>query len=163
MADTDTDPSIAVTGRVFSTTMLVRFRHCDPAGIVFYPRYFEMINDLVEEWFDQGLGLSFEALHAGRGIGTPLASVQCNFFAPSRWNETLTQTLIVRRIGGASFTAEVQFFGADGDSRLNAALTIVTVDLNRMKSIAMPDDLRQRMQEFLLLQDGDNHENSTTP
>ena len=33
-------------GRVsgFSHEQRVRFGHCDPAGIVFYPRYFEMIN-----------------------------------------------------------------------------------------------------------------------
>ena len=27
----------------------VRFQHCDPAGIVFYPRYFEMLNTTIEE------------------------------------------------------------------------------------------------------------------
>ena len=32
----------------FTAEMTVAFRHCDPAGIVFYPRYFEMINDFVE-------------------------------------------------------------------------------------------------------------------
>lgn len=138
----------------FTRKVLIRFRHCDPAGIVFYPRYFEMINDFVEEWFDQGLGFSFETLHVEHRIGTPLASVQCDFSAPSRWNETLTQTLVVRRIGGASFNADIRFVGAAGDVRLNARLTIVTVDLDRMKSTAMPDDLRQRMQVFLL-QDGD--------
>ena len=36
----------------FVSQVEVRFRHFDPAGIVFYPRYFEMINDFVEEWFD---------------------------------------------------------------------------------------------------------------
>ena len=33
----------------------VRFGHCDPAGIVFYPRYFEMLNALVEDWISEGL------------------------------------------------------------------------------------------------------------
>ena len=45
----------------FVSQVEVRFRHCDPAGIVFYPRYFEMINDFVEEWFDKGMGLPFHA------------------------------------------------------------------------------------------------------
>ena len=35
----------------------VGFRHCDPAGIVFYPRYAEMVNDTVEHWFKHGLGV----------------------------------------------------------------------------------------------------------
>ena len=49
-------------GNPFVSQVEVRFRHCDPAGIVFYPRYFEMINDFVEEWFDKGMGLPFHAL-----------------------------------------------------------------------------------------------------
>ena len=28
----------------FTTTRKVRFEHCDPAGIVFYPRYFAMFD-----------------------------------------------------------------------------------------------------------------------
>ncbi|MCD0505330.1 acyl-CoA thioesterase [Bordetella petrii] len=134
----------------FASEVEVRFRHCDPAGIVFYPRYFEMINDFVEEWFDKGMGLPFHALHVDRKIGTPLVSVQCDFTAPSRWHERLRQELRVRRIGGASFEAAVRFLGPQGDTRLAATLTIVTVDLRTMRSTALPDDLRQRMQAFLI-------------
>jgi 4-hydroxybenzoyl-CoA thioesterase len=32
----------------YQREVLVRFAHCDPAGIVFYARYFEMINGVVE-------------------------------------------------------------------------------------------------------------------
>ena len=32
----------------FQREVLVRFGHCDAAGWVFYPRYFEMISDFVE-------------------------------------------------------------------------------------------------------------------
>jgi 4-hydroxybenzoyl-CoA thioesterase len=38
---------------LFSINQKVLFKHCDPAGIVFYPRYFEMINDCVEAFFDE--------------------------------------------------------------------------------------------------------------
>ena len=34
----------------YRATVLVRFAHCDPAGIVFFPRYMEMFNNLVEDW-----------------------------------------------------------------------------------------------------------------
>ncbi|MGE8614722.1 MAG: acyl-CoA thioesterase [Achromobacter veterisilvae] len=134
----------------FISQVEVRFRHCDPAGIVFYPRYFEMINDFVEEWFDKGMGLPFHALHVERHIGTPTASVQCDFSAPSRWHERLRQVLEVRRIGGASFKVLVKFEGPDGQLRLSATLTIVTVDLRTMKSMPLPADLRERMQAYLV-------------
>ena len=35
--------------------VLVQFAHCDPAGIVFYARYFEIINEVVEDWFEDAL------------------------------------------------------------------------------------------------------------
>lgn len=134
----------------FTSQVEVLFRHCDPAGIVFYPRYFEMINDFVEQWFDKGMGLSFHTLHVDRYIGTPTVSVQCDFSAPSRWHDNLHQVLEVRHLGGASFRAHIRFEGEDGKLRLAAVVTIVTMDLRTMKAIPMPEDLRTRMQAFLI-------------
>jgi acyl-CoA thioesterase FadM len=37
--------------RNFPTEYLVRFSHCDPGGIVHFPRYFDMVNSAVEDWF----------------------------------------------------------------------------------------------------------------
>jgi 4-hydroxybenzoyl-CoA thioesterase len=37
----------------------VLFKHCDPTGIVFYPRFFEMINDAVEAMFSDLLDRPF--------------------------------------------------------------------------------------------------------
>src|SRR5260221_3140820 len=89
----------------FVSQVQVLFRHCDPAGIVFYPRYFEMVNDLVEEWFDRGMGLPFHTLHVQRQVGTPTVSVQCDFTAPSRWHDKLRQVLEVR---SEEHTSELQ-------------------------------------------------------
>ena len=41
----------------FTLTQKVLFKHCDPAGIVFYPRYFEMINDCVEAFSTRPLAI----------------------------------------------------------------------------------------------------------
>jgi acyl-CoA thioesterase FadM len=48
----------------FATDKLIRFHHCDPAGIVFYPQYFVLFNELVEDWFNHGLGIDFARFHA---------------------------------------------------------------------------------------------------
>ncbi len=31
------------------TKHIVRFSHCDPAGIVFYPRFFEIVHEAKED------------------------------------------------------------------------------------------------------------------
>ncbi|HEY0294924.1 MAG TPA: thioesterase family protein [Bordetella sp.] len=134
----------------YGSEMQVRFRHCDPAGIVFYPRYFEMINDFVEEWFDKALGHSYHTLHVDMRLGTPTASIQCDFTAPSRWHDVLRQELAVRRVGGSSISLDVRFVGQDdGRQRLAASLTIVFVDLKTLRPAPPPDALRSRLAAYL--------------
>ena len=51
-----------MSSQAFTTERRVRFADCDAAGIVFFPRYFEMLNALVEDWFTQGLGVDYAQL-----------------------------------------------------------------------------------------------------
>jgi 4-hydroxybenzoyl-CoA thioesterase len=46
----------------------IRFQHVDYAGIVFYPRFLEMLNCLVEDWFEEALGRPFSQMHETNGI-----------------------------------------------------------------------------------------------
>jgi len=39
--------AIAASACAYRAQVLVRFAHCDPAGMVFFPRYMEMFNNLV--------------------------------------------------------------------------------------------------------------------
>ena len=48
----------------YARTIPVEFNHCDPAGIVFYPRYFEMVNSVVENFFLEDVGYSFARMMA---------------------------------------------------------------------------------------------------
>src|SRR4030095_9824965 len=73
----------------FTLQQKVRFQHCDPAGIVFYPRYFEMVTAAVEEWFGQRLGVPFATLHGPLGGAVPTASMSVGFHAPRRLGEAL--------------------------------------------------------------------------
>ena len=52
---------------IFTLLRPVRFADCDPAGIVFFPRLLEMVNDLIENWFECGLAMPFIEFHLERG------------------------------------------------------------------------------------------------
>ncbi len=77
-------------GDGFYSDMLVRFSHCDPAGIVFYPQYFIMFNGLVEDWFNQCLGLNYARYITEHRLGFPTVSLTCDFVAPSKIGEIIT-------------------------------------------------------------------------
>ena len=59
----------------FVSDKQIRFHHCDPAGIVFYPQYFVLMNELVEDWFDRRLGIPFSDLHRDDRLGVPMGRV----------------------------------------------------------------------------------------
>lgn len=126
----------------------IGFKHCDPAGIVFYPRYAEMVNDVVEHWFKHGLGVDFDRLHRVRRIAIPTVKLNCEFRAPSRLSETLIASLKVVAAGRSSLALRVDFEGQDGQARVEAEVKLVFVDIETMKPMEIPPDLRQSMQAY---------------
>ena len=82
---------------------VVNFADCDPARLVFYPRYFE--------WFDRGtemlfrsVGLDWETL-LGKGdwSGVPLLDAAANFKRPCRFGDTVEIESWVEQWRGKTF------------------------------------------------------------
>ncbi|WP_282605283.1 thioesterase family protein [Pelagibius sp. Alg239-R121] len=132
----------------FETRQKVMFQHCDPAGIVFYPRYVEMINAVVEEWFECGLDLPFSELVVERGEGVPTAHLEVSFKAPSRLGEELLLSLAVTKLGSSSVICTVDALCRD-ELRFTSSVTLVHIDGKRMKSEPWPADLRARIQSYI--------------
>lgn len=130
-----------MAGVIFQRDHTVRFGHCDPAGIVFYPRYFEMLNELVEDWFAQGLGIPFTQLITERRIGMPTAQLDTRFKRVSRQGDVLHQRLRLTRLGGSSLTLAVAFDGDDG-TRVEFDQVLVCTSLDTHKPQVLPDDVR---------------------
>jgi len=125
----------------FQFPQKVLFKHCDPAGIVFYPRYFEMLNDCVEAFFDEVLEMPFETLHATGGV--PTAEIATRFHRPSRHGDQLLITLAVTRVGRSS--ASLSFVAKAGEeTRLTAQSTLVLVTADG-RSRPWPDATRQKL------------------
>ncbi|MEY3292270.1 MAG: hypothetical protein RJB12_41 [Pseudomonadota bacterium] len=136
-----------MSGQVFTTERSVRFADCDAAGIVFFPRYFEMLNGAVEDWFAGPLQVSFRELHVNRRVSVPTAAVEARFIAPSRLEDELTFALTVTRLGRSSCSLRHRI-SAGGALRFEASQTLVYVGLS-LKPEPWPEDLRARMANYL--------------
>jgi 4-hydroxybenzoyl-CoA thioesterase len=136
-----------MTGQVFTVERRVRFADCDAAGIVFFPRYFEMLNGVVEDWFAGPLEASFRELHLERHVSVPTAAIEARFIAPSRLEDELTLSLTVTRLGGASCGLRHRV-AADGRVRFEATQTIVHVGAS-LKPEPWPEALRARMAPYV--------------
>lgn len=128
----------------FTTDHRVRFAHVDAAGIVFYPRYFEMVNATVEDWFAYEIGCDFRTIHLGRKLGTPTVKLETQFISPSRLGDVLRFSLSVEKLGRSSVTLSVEVRCSD-EVRLKLRSVLVCIDLNTGRSISWPEDIRERM------------------
>lgn len=131
----------------YQAEITVRFAHVDAAGIVFYPRYLEMLNETVERWFDEGLGVSFRELHLKRRHGTPTKRLTVEFLKPSRLGDRLTFTLRVAKIGRSSFDVEIDCT-CGRETRFKAAVMLVYTSFDPLAPAPIPDDLRKKMLTF---------------
>ena len=133
----------------FTTTEKVRFAHIDAAGIMFYPRYFEMLNGAVEDWFAH-MGLDFRRMHLEEHIGVPTVKLDVTFLTPSGLGDLLTITLTPREIGRSS-CALTALFSGEGRERLRAEVVLVCMDLKTQRPIPWPEALREEMMACLAM------------
>lgn len=122
----------------------ILFKHCDPAGIVFYPRYFEMINDCIEAFFDEEIGVPFEVLL--RDGGVPTAEMFTRFNRPSRHGDHLELTLIPVKLKSRSLSYEI-VARCEGERRFTVNATLVYVNSNR-RAAPWPDAIHTPLKEF---------------
>jgi 4-hydroxybenzoyl-CoA thioesterase len=134
--------------RSFRSEVLVRFADCDPAQMVFYPRYLVMFNDLVEDWFREGLKLPFSYYHFEQQHGLPTVHLEVDFVAPGRLGEVLTATLAVDKVGKSSIALDILLRGPDGSDRVRGKVVLVVTDLRSSRAIAIPDDLRAKILQY---------------
>ena len=131
----------------FERPLLIRFSHCDPAGIVFFPQYLVMVNDLVEDWVSEALHIPYAALVGTRRIGLPTVSLGCEFTAVSRMGDEVMLGLTLVHIGRSSLRLELGCRQGE-QQRMRITQTIVATDLNTHRPLPLPDDLRQAMTAF---------------
>ena len=134
---------------IFERTKLIRFHHCDPAGIVFYPQYLVLCNELVEDWFDEGMGVNFFTLHTELKRGVPMRHLEADFLAPSVHGDELVFSLAVERLGGSSMRLAIAA-AKDGKVRFAARQTVVWAALDGPpRPVPIEGEWRERFARYL--------------
>jgi 4-hydroxybenzoyl-CoA thioesterase len=134
----------------FSRARRIRFSDCDPAGIVFYPQYFVLFNDLLDEWIDSTWDGGFVDFIVRRRFGMPTVRLEAEFNAVSRMGDDVILTLNVVRVGQRSFDLALDCKGAvDGGLRMSARQTLVTTSLDTHGSMQIPPQLREALAQLV--------------
>ena len=139
-------PLSALPSGAFKAPRMVRFSDCDPAGIAYMPRYVDMLNGVIEDFFPAALGLDYHAF-IRNGIGLGYASLHCDFFRPTRMGAHLVVTPLIARLGGASVTFDLHVHEGD-DEILRARLAQVTTSMATGRPISLPASLRSALETY---------------
>lgn len=129
----------------YTKVIPIEFNHCDPAGIVFYPRYFEMTNSVVETFFADVLDYPFRRISMDERRGVPTVRIEIDFRAPSRLGDRVEFTLDVVALSSRSVTFRIAGRGDDG-LRLAGRFTLVWVEADG-RAAPWPEAIRARLKD----------------
>ena len=138
--------------KTFTKQEKIRFQHVDFAGIVFYPRFLEMLNCLVEDWFEEALERPFSKMHETNGI--PTVDLKIQFKNPARLGEILTKKLWVKELKKSSMVCGFQFENENQKTVLEGEVTLVNVafqeNKNEIKSESFSEEIKAKIASFIM-------------
>ncbi len=106
---------------VFEQPVRIRWSHCDPAGIVYHPQYFVILNGLMEDFFRECTDLSYEESVRQR-FGFPIVGIRSDFCVPSRHGEECIGKVWIESIGRTSVRFALTL-ECEGEVRVQATET----------------------------------------
>ena len=130
----------------FEAIRVLRFGDCDPAGIAYFPRYFDLLNGVVEDWWG-AMGVPWNTLFLQRRIGLPTVRFEVDFRAPAFLGDKLLFSLAITRIGRKSVDLE-HIVRREDATLWQATQILVATSLETHKSISWPDDIRAALVSF---------------
>ena len=136
-------------GFQFTRRLTIEWGHCDPAGIVFNPRFFEYFDWSTARLVHEALSLGSLDLASAYGIvGIPLVDTRANFMRPSRYGEEIEIVSSVAAVGRSSFEVDHKLFNK-GELAVvgheKRVWTIREAASGRLKAQAIPEDVVRKL------------------
>ena len=119
---------------------------CDPAGIVFYPRYFEMFDASTTALFERALGMTkFQFIKAYESAGYPMVDTRARFHLPTRFGDDVVIETKITEIKRSSFEVAHRLM-KDGELAVEGFETRVWVgrdpaDPDKIKAKPLPAEI----------------------
>lgn len=139
---------------VHAHSLQVYWGHCDPAGIVYFPRFFDMFHEAMESWFAAALGAPYDDVIVRRKIGFPSVHTEADFRRPTAFGDAIVVELRLEHLGTKSMRLGYRIVGDDGEERGVGTTVCAVMDLDPAsegfrRAMPLPDDLRTAMQAFM--------------
>jgi 4-hydroxybenzoyl-CoA thioesterase len=128
--------------------ILVEWGDCDPAGIVYFPRFFEYFDAATNALFESA-GFPKAAMFEHYGLlGIPLVEASAQFYVPASFGERVTIETRIVEWGTSSFRVEHRLYKGEVLAAEGREKRVWTVrDAARasgMRSEAIPEEVKDR-------------------
>ena len=94
-------------------TIHIEWGHCDPLGIVYYPRYFEFFDACTNALFELAGLPKPQMLKKYAIAGIPMVETRARFLLPSSFGETVVVETHIAEWGTSSFSVEHRLYKAE--------------------------------------------------
>ena len=134
---------------VFRRQLTIEWGQCEPAGIVFNARFFEMFDISTWMLFENALGVTAHQLAETFGIaGIPLVDARANFLKPAKFGDEVEIASRVTEFRRSSFDVEHRLT-IGGELAVEGAETRVwaardKADPDKIHATAIPADVIAR-------------------
>jgi 4-hydroxybenzoyl-CoA thioesterase len=129
----------------------IEWGDCDPAGIVYFPRYFEIFDVCTNEMMEAAGYPKYETLKRFDLVGWSLIDVGAKFIAPSTYGDVVEIESRVSEWGRSSFKIEHRLMRGDKVA-IEAFEKRVWVGKDpenpgRMRSVPIPDEVVEKFKD----------------
>jgi 4-hydroxybenzoyl-CoA thioesterase len=133
-------------------TTRIEWGDCDPAGIIFYVRYYEIFDASTTMLIERGLGMKkIDYLKAYGIVGHPLLETRARFRVPTRFGDEVAIESRLVTLGRSSFKIEHRLTHGDVLAAEGFETRVWAVrdpaDPKRIKSQPMPAEVVARLME----------------
>ena len=134
---------------VNSRNVRIQWGDCDPAGIVFYPRYFAIFDDSTAALFERAVGMTmYQMRRHYKFAGTPLVDARARFLIPSRYGDDVVVESTMGEMRRSSFEVQHRILKS-GALSVEGSETRVWVSEDasgQIKGQPIPDEVRARLE-----------------
>ena len=131
---------------IFTIERQIRFHHCDPAGIVFFPQFFYLLHEAKEDILAH-IGFPQHKMIEG-GFGTPVVDIKTGFLGMCRYGDDITISVTISKLGNSSIGMDYEIHSG-GELKLKSGSVLVYSSLTGGGPVRIPDDLRNALQPYL--------------
>jgi acyl-CoA thioester hydrolase len=126
----------------------VKWGECDPAGIVYTPRFAEYVTEAHLAFFEHVFSAPPYEVFGPLQMALPAKALVLEFKSSLRPNDWFEMQVIVGEIRNRTYTLDMTARDDSGAALFDAKITLICLDCATNKGAPIPQFVRSRLMEF---------------